>query len=174
MRLFVLLSFISGLQAQAMVSQVSLLKPRAFFLEGDNKLFEPLDLKRKTMTFGKVDFDDCKRKMVRQKDTLHYTCTIDLPLRAKISKRHNQITPVILTIQNAGSERRVIVQVASDAGQVTYSTEFDATGFDLDVAKFNDDFYRVYGQTALNVISEAMKATLQIEVLESRDKKVAN
>lgn len=173
-RLMMILVGLMNVSAVAATQKATTLKPRAFFQKTDSGLFESLDLKKKTIKFGKSDFEKCQNKMIRIKDTLHFSCKLELPQKSKIARRHNMITPTLMIIPFAGADRRVIVTVADDASTVTYSTEFDIVGFDLEVAKFNDDFYRIYSKTAHNILTEAMSRTLQLETLESRDTKLAN
>jgi hypothetical protein len=164
-----------GLSAQALTEKVTVLKANAFFVQNsENSLYEALDLKRERYGFGNADFDTCAKAMVRVKDTLHFTCTMPLPEKARISKRHDQLTPVVMTVPYAGQDRRVYITVSDDATSVIYSTEFDVVGLDLEFNKFNDDFFNIYTKSAVNVISEAMKRSLMIEVLESHDKKLAS
>lgn len=160
--------------SQAVIEKTESVKKNAFFKANeDNGLYEPLNLKRKTFVFKKADIDACGQKMIRVKDTLHYTCTMNLPNAFRSSKRENQITPVVMMIPYGGTDRRVFVTVNDDVSQVSYSTEFDMTGFDLEIAKFNDDFYRIYGKAAVNIIGDAMAKTLQVETVDSRERKTA-
>lgn len=173
-RLLLLFLVLSSLPVFALTQKVETVRKNAFFQENaDNSLYEPLNLKHKRFTFSKADAEECGRRMVRKQATLHYTCTLALPSPFTVSKRQNQITPVVLPVSYAGQERRVFITVNEDASLVTYSTEFDMTGFDFEIVNFNDDFYRVYARTAVNVIGLAMDRTLQIDVLESHDKKLA-
>jgi len=146
-----------------------MLKPRAYFVEAENNLFEPLDLKAKTLTFGKADFDQCGASLVRKAQTLSYSCTLPIPLRAKISKLQNLVTAIKTIVPFGATKRDVLVSVSPDAKTLTLTTSFDSTAIDYEISKFNDDFFAVYAKVAQLVISDALaKQPIRIEVLESR------
>lgn len=164
--LFALL--VSGV-AQAMPIKTQMLKPRAYYQEAENNLLEALDLKAKTLTFSKKEFDQCGANLVRRARTLTFSCTLPIPTKSRISKLQNLVTARSREINFGGTKRAVLTHVSEDARQVTFTTAFDATGIDFEISKFNDDFYAVYANVAKLIISDAMKSQpVRIEVLESR------
>ncbi len=159
----------AAFQAQAMPIKTQMIKPRAFFQEANNNLLEALDLKSKTLYFGKAEFEACGAALQRRAQTLAFSCTLAIPVNAKISKLQNLVTAKSKDITFGGTKRTVLMQVSEDAKQITFSTAFDATGVDFEISKFNDDFYAVYAKVAQLIISDALKAQpVRIEVLESR------
>lgn len=170
MKAFAIL-FISGLSAfaHAMPIKSQMIKPRAFYQEADNNLLEALDLKSKTLFFGKAEFDQCGANLVRRAQTLAFSCTLPIPSGARISKLQNVNNAKSKEISFGGTKRTVLMSVSEDARQLTLSTAFDATGIDFDLSKFNDDFFAVYSKVAQLIISDALKAQpVRLEVLESR------
>jgi hypothetical protein len=146
-----------------------MMKPRAYFVEAENNLLEPLDLKAKSLKFGKADFEQCGLALVRKAQTLTYSCTLPIPSKVRISKLQNLVTAKEVEVNFGGSKRLVQIEVASDGKSLTASTGFDKTGIDFEVSKFNDDFFAVYAKVAQLVISDALgQQTVRIEVLESR------
>lgn len=167
MFLFILGALAIG--AQAMPIKTQMLKPRAFFQEADNNLLEALDLKAKTLYFGKSEFEACGTNLVRRAQTLAFSCTLPIPSKSKISKLQNLVTAKSKEVAFGGTKRTVLINVSEDAKNITFSTAFDATGIDFDISKFNDDFYGVYAKVAQLIISDALKnQPVRIEVLESR------
>lgn len=166
-------SLIAGLMlpalAQAMPIKSQMMKPRAYFIEQENNLLEPLDLKSKTLTFTNADFEQCGANMLRKAQTLEYSCTLTIPLKARISKLQNLVTARTLIVDFGGKKREVNLTVSPDAKQITMMTAFDHTGIDFEISKFNDDFFSVYAKVAQLEISEALhKQPVRLEVLESR------
>lgn len=160
--------------AMAMPIKTQLLKPRAYFQETEGNLLEPLDLKSKTLSFKKADFDQCGLSLMRQSSTMNYSCTLTIPGKSRISRLQNIVTPKQVEIEFGNSKRKVFVDVSADARTLTFMTGFDATGIDFEVSKFNDDFFKVYDKVAQLVISEAFaKQPVRIEVLESNEIKTA-
>ena len=146
-----------------------MLKPSAYFAEAENNLLEPLDLKSKTLTFGKAEFDLCGANLVRKAQTLTYSCTFAIPSKAKVSRLQNLVTASKTTVNFGGTKREVQTAVAPDAKSVTLTTSFDTTAIDFEISKFNDDFFAVYAKVAQLVISDALaKQPIRLEVLESR------
>lgn len=126
------------------------------------------DLKMKTISLTKGDFDTCGAALVRRAQTMNYSCTLPIPVQARVSQLQNMTTPRIFNTSFGGLNREVHVEVSADAKQLTLSTSFDATGIDFEISKFNDDFFAVYAQAAQLIISEALKKRqIKIEVLES-------
>lgn len=165
---FILLGLIS-LSAHAMPVKTYMMKPRAFFIEAENNLLEPLDLKSKSLSFTKAEFDQCGAGMMRKAQTLTFSCVLPIPSQARISKIQNVVTPIKLPVNFGGTKREVQVLVSEDARTVTFTTSFDHTGIDFELSKFNDDFFGVYAKVAQLVISEALqRQPLRVEVLESR------
>ena len=164
-----LLPLLFSMSAFAMPIQTQMLKPRAFFVEGENNLFEPLDLKAKTLLLKNADFDQCGTNLVRKAQTLTYSCTLPIVNHAKISRIQSLVTPDRFEVVYGGSKRTVYVQVSPDARSLNLTTAFDSIGIDFEVSRFNDDFFLVYATTAKNVISEALrKQPIRLQVLESR------
>jgi hypothetical protein len=159
---------ISGI-SQAMPIKSQMIKPRAYFQEADNNLLEPLDLKAKTMSFTKKEFDLCGQNLVRRAKTLTFSCTLAIPGNSKISKLQNIVTGKSRDVVFGGTKRAVLAHVTEDARTITFTTAFDATGVDFELSKFNDDFIAVYAKVAQLIISDALKnQPIRIEVLESR------
>lgn len=155
--------------AWAMPIKSQMIKPRAFFQEADNNLLEALDLKAKTLYFGKKEFDQCGASLVRKAQTLAFSCTLPIPSDKRISKLQNIVTGKSQEISFGATKRTVLISVSEDAKSLTMSTAFDATGIDFEVSKFNDDFFAVYAKVAQTVISDALKRQpIRLEVLESR------
>ncbi len=155
--------------AYAIPVKTEMMKPRAYFVESNNGLLEALDLKAKTLTFSKKDKEQCGLNLVRRGHTLSYSCTLDIPTEAKISKLQNQVTSKSTDVAFGGSKREVTTAISPDGRSITFSTSFDSTGIDFEVNKFNDDFFVVYNKVAQIVISDAMtKQPVRIEILETR------
>lgn len=149
--------------------QSELLKPRAYFKETDENLLEPLDIKRKTLTFTQADIDRCGTALMRESSTLNYSCSLEIPGSARLSKLRVLLSRNILDVDFGGTKRRVFVTISPDARVLTLATGFDKTGIDFDVSKFNDDFFVVFNKVALLVIGEALKKEqIRMETLESR------
>jgi hypothetical protein len=144
-----------------------MLKPRAYFVEGENGLYEALDLKAKSLT-TRIVISDCGDNLERKARTLDYSCKIQIPSKAKISRLQNLVTTDNYEVTLGGLKKEVTISVASDARTITYSTKFDSTGIDFDVMKFNDDFFASNAKLAHIVLAEAMKQPVRIEVLESK------
>jgi hypothetical protein len=122
-----------------------------------------------SMILGQTEFNQCAANMVRKAQTLTYTCELEIPQKSKNTKLQGLRSPKILLTNFGGSRREVQVEVSSDARVLSLSTSFDATGLDLELSKFNDDFYAIYGQAAHTIISDALrKQPIQLEVLESK------
>lgn len=168
-RVMLLVLMTAGVVVQAMPIKTQMLKPRAFYQEADNNLLEALDLKAKTLHFRQSELDECGANMARQAHTLNFSCTLMIPSKARISKLQNLVTGSQREVVFGGTKRLVQVRVSPDARTLTLSTGFDATGFDFDVSKFNDDFVAVYAKVAHLVFSDALKnKPIRIEVLEGR------
>lgn len=160
---------VTGFSAASMPMKVEMIKPRAYFQEANNNLLEALDLKAKTLYFGKAEFEACGAALVRRSKSLAYSCTIKIPTVSKISKLQNQKSPKSKEITFGATKRTVMIEVSEDARQLTMSTAFDATGLDFDLSKFNDDIFAVNAKVAQLIIADAMKSQpVRIEVLESR------
>lgn len=126
------------------------------------------DLKMKTVSLTKADFDACGLALVRNANTLNFSCTLPIPVRSRISQLQNMTSPRIFNSSFGGTNREVHVEIAPDAKSLTLSTGFDSTGVDFEISKFNDDFFAVYAQSAKLIISEALKKQqIKFEVLES-------
>src|SRR5665213_3689963 len=98
--------------AAAMPIKSQMLKPSAYFAEAENNLLEPLDLKSKTLTFGKAEFDLCGANLVRKAQTLTYSCTFAIPSKAKVSRLQNLVTASKTTVNFGGTKREVQTAVA--------------------------------------------------------------
>lgn len=151
---------IAGSIATAMPVKSTMIKPKAI---------EDLDLKSKTLFLGKADFDLCGAKMARRGQTLAFSCTLPIPVTAKVSELQKLVSASSKDINFGSTKRTVLFQVSPDARQLTLSTAFDATGVDFDITKFNDDLSAVYAKVAHMIIVNAMKdQPVRLEVLESR------
>jgi hypothetical protein len=169
MKVLIFLLSTVALAGQAMPVRSQMMKPRAFFQEADNNLLEALDLKSKTLYFGKKEFEKCGANLVRRAQTLAFSCTLPIPTKAKISKLQKLANPKPKEISFGGTKRTVLTSVSEDARSITFSTAFDATGIDFEISKFNDDFFAVYAKVAQLIITDALKRKpVRIEVLESR------
>jgi hypothetical protein len=153
----------------AMPIKSEMLKPRAYFQEADNNLLEALDLKAKTLTFTKADFEQCGQSLVRQAQTLNFSCTLPIPTKARLSRLQRLVGASVREVAFGGTRRDVKIQVAEDARSITISTAFDIAGIDFEIHKFNDDFFPVYAKVAHLVISEALAQPVRLEVLENRN-----
>ena len=161
--------FLFPILASAMPVKSQMLKPRAYMQEADNNLLETLDLKAKTLRFTKADFEQCGLNMMRKAQTLTYSCSLPIPLKAKTTKLQNLVTARSIPVEYGSIRPHVTVDVSADAKTLTLTTTFDHTGIDFEVSKFNDDFFAVYAKSAQLVISEALrKQPVRIEVAESR------
>lgn len=168
-KLLIPVAILTSLNTTAMPVKSQMLKPRAYFTEADNNLLEPLDLKSKTLTFSKAEFENCGTGLMRKAQTLSYSCSLPIPNNSKVSKMQNLVTPKKVPVQFGGTKREVQIEVSPDARQITLSMAFDHTGIDFEVSKFNDDFFAVYAKVAQLILTEAMqKQPVRIEVLESR------
>ncbi len=153
----------------AMPIKSQMMKPRAFFIESDNGLLEALDLKAKTLTFGRREIDQCGASLVRRAQTLTYSCTLSIGNTSRISRLQNLVTPSKIEVNFGATKREVMTQVSAEAKFITFTTSFDATGIDFEVSKFNDDFFAVYAKVAQLTLANAMtKQPVRIEVLEAR------
>ena len=169
-RLFCLFIAAAGFNAAAMPVKSLLMKPRAYFQEAEGNLLEPLDLKSKTLSFTKADFDQCGLSLLRQSSTMNYSCSMTIPSKSRISKLQNVVTNKTSEVDFGSTKRKVFIAVSDDARTITFMTGFDATGIDFEVSKFNDDFFKVYDKVAVLVIAEAFsKQPVRLEVLESND-----
>lgn len=167
MKALILAAILIPTLASALPVRSQMLKPRAYFHEAGNGLLEALDLKAKTLIFGEPEFELCGQTMVRQSSTLNFTCTISLPVTARLSKLQNINGETVRQVMFGGSRRLVKLSLSQDARTLKLSTSFDSSGIDFDLQKFNDDFFPVYAKVAQLVIAEALKESLKIEVLES-------
>jgi hypothetical protein len=155
---------VTGLAAQAMPIKAEILRPR-YAREGE----VTLDLKSKTLSFNRAEFDQCGQNMVRRAQTLTFSCTLPIPNNTRVSKLQGITSAKSKEIAFGGTKRTVMIEVGADARSVTMSTAFDATGIDFELSKFNDDFFAVYAKVAQLVITDALKAApVKIDVLESR------
>jgi hypothetical protein len=161
-------SLLTSAAAWSMPIKSEMIKPRAYFQEADNNLLEALDLKAKTLTFGKKESEVCGTQLVRRAQTLTYSCTLPIPSKAGISKLQKLETAENQEIQFGGSKRQVQVQVNPDGKSVTFLTTFDRTGIDFEISKFNDDFFAVYAKVAHLILTDAMKKAVRFQILESR------
>ncbi len=118
---------LGSMPALAMPMKVQMLKPRAYYQEADNNLLEALDLKAKVMSFRKVEFDQCGQNLVRRAQTLTFSCTLQIPSKAKISKLQNLVTARSQEVIFGGTKRAVLIHVPEDARTLTLTTAFDAT-----------------------------------------------
>ena len=168
-KMLIFLIALSSLPSWSMPIKYKTVRPHAFFQESANKLLLPLDLKTKTLTFSKKDFDACGLNLVRKAQTLTYSCTLPVETKAQISKLQNVLSAKSIEVTFGGTSREVRVVVPADARNITFTTGFDATGVDFEISKFNDDFLPVFSKVAQTVIGEAMtRKPVILEVLESQ------
>lgn len=159
---------IFGVSAGAMPVASQMIRPRAYLQEADGNLLEALDLKSKTIRLTKKDFDRCGQGLKRQGKTLAYSCSLEIPSKAVISRFQQLLTPQNYEISFGASKRRVYLSIAPDARSITVSTSFDATGVDFEMLKFNDDLFQILDKSALLIITDALlKKRIRFEVLES-------
>jgi len=122
-----------------------------------------------SMMLGQPQFDQCAANLVRKAQTLTYTCELEIPKKSKVAKFEKLLSPQKLSASFGGTTREVLVEVSPDARVLSLTTSFDSTGLDLELSKFNDDFFAVYNKAAHTVISDALKKQqIKMEVLESR------
>ena len=144
-------------------------KKKAFFIEQPNGLFEPLDLKTKRLNFTTVDFSKCGQVLQRKIRSLSYSCKIRIPHNSSLTKLRTQVSAKTLKVKFGRTEKSVRIKISPDARYVTFFTEFDDTGVDFELSRFNDEFFGVYAKAAHQVIQEAMdQAPLVIKVLEKK------
>ncbi|MBK7842121.1 MAG: hypothetical protein IPJ71_00280 [Bdellovibrionales bacterium] len=168
---FVILSFalLVPLMSYAVKVKTTNLKKKAFFSaqEGEN-LYTPLDLKLKRFRFTPTDYKICGKVLVREEDSLSYSCTLELPYRSTNVQLREQLSPQSVNVKSGNSRKNVQIDVSEDGRFVTFTTDFDSQGLDFELAEFNEDFFKVYEKSALSLISEAMKRTpLRLQVLEN-------
>ncbi len=166
--ILVLFNFVGVRPASAAVTSVRMIQAKAFFTPIEGGLYEPLDLKEKSIVFKSDDVTQCSQNLIRQSRSLKYSCTIKVPSSAKLSKLRRQLTPAQYDIPFGSGKKAVQVKVNAEATQVTFETEFDMTGIDFSITgRFNDDFGHVFAKTAQLLIAEAMEKPLKLQVLES-------
>jgi hypothetical protein len=171
MRIFVTLLLISVFGplpiAQAMKVKTLRVKKKAAFEQQANGLFTPLDLKEKQLTFTAADLGQCGHVLQRKLGTLSYSCKLEVPGNSKGRKLKEILSPTKILVRFGRNEKLVSVKVSKDAKYILFRTEFDATGLDLEMSRFNDDFHGIYAKSAHLVISEAMSQhPLRIRVVE--------
>lgn len=155
--------------AAAMPVKSKTVKSRVQVVDAENRPLQSLDLKLKTLAVGTKDLETCGASMVRAGQTLSYSCTIPIPVAAKVSRFQNLISKKSFEAPYAGRIRQVHIDVSDDGRSLILATSFDSTGIDFDLSKFNDDFFALYAQAAHSIFTEALKKqTIQMEVLESR------
>lgn len=140
----------------------------SFSPDSAGEFYTPLDLRNKRYTFTPTDNKICGKVLVRENESLNYSCTLELPRRSSTSHLKAQLTERLLKVKFGKSTKEVEVHVSDDAKYVTFSTQFDASSVDFELAEFNDEFFKVYDRSAQLVIAEAMrKSPLRIQVLEN-------
>lgn len=124
-----------------------------------------------SMALTQAQFDQCADNLVRKAQTLTYTCELDIPVKSKTAKFQNLRSPKSLRFTHGGIARDVQIEVSPDARVLSLTTTFDTTGLDLEVSKFNDDFFAVYNSAAHTIISGALRdQILKIEINERAKK----
>jgi len=170
--LFVTLAIIVAFLAQnANAAQMKLMKSqeKAFFAEDANGFFKGLTLKTKVYIFNSRDSLKCGSSLKRGLQTLNYFCKIDLPDAANITKLHKMETHNVVKVTHGRLKKKVYIKVSENGKYVKFSTEFDETGIDWDVSKFNDEFYAVYAKSAQNILAKAMmKKGLKIQTIDKK------
>lgn len=120
-----------------------------------------------SMALSQAQIDQCAVNLVRKAQTLTYTCELETTVQSKPVKFQQLTSPASLSGSHGGIQRQVQVEVSLDGKVLSLTTAFDATGLDLEVSKFNDDFFAVYNQAAHSVISDAMRnQTIKFKVAE--------
>ncbi|MCB0362835.1 MAG: hypothetical protein KDD35_08935 [Bdellovibrionales bacterium] len=157
------------LEAHAVKLNYKTIKRKAYFSPNESgELFTSLDLRNKRYRFTPTDSQICDNILVRQEDSLSYSCTLELPRRSSIAKLREQLSPSLHKVKFGKLEKEVTIKASEDARYVTFTTEFDSTGLDFETASFNDEFFKVYEKSAQSVIAEAMRSLpLRLQVLEN-------
>jgi len=141
---------------------------RASFVEQHNGIFKPLDLKTKNVHFTPDDFNACGHALQRKLKTLTYSCSVEIPTLAKISKLQKQITSQTVTVNFGRVRKRVTIRVSKDARRLDLSTKFDEVGFDFELARFNNEFFGLYAKSAQLIFQQALSKKLKVSVLEAQ------
>ncbi|MGE4132710.1 MAG: hypothetical protein AB7F86_13790 [Bdellovibrionales bacterium] len=163
------LVILTGSVGLAMPVKSTTLKTEVSLVDADNRPLQALDLKKKSFVIDEKSIEECGLHMVRLAQTLNYTCSVEIPLKSKVSRLKALKSAKTLDTTFAGVKRQVTVGVTDDARMLTLTTNFDVTGLDLELSKFNDDFYAVFAQVAHLIISDAARSRrVEMEVLEGR------
>ncbi|MBC85692.1 MAG: hypothetical protein CL677_00820 [Bdellovibrionaceae bacterium] len=167
---FLFLVSFMALPSLAMKSQIKMERPKAVFIKTTEGLHAPLDLKQRKIQFSKQDVEKCRNRLVRKSGTLHFTCTLSLPVLSEISRLKEQISPEAFKVTYGDRPRWVKMLVAKNAREVTLETAFNSKGLDIDKIN-NSDFFFTYEQSAMVYFSNVLQATpLHIQVLEGRSR----
>ncbi len=152
-------------------AQMKLLKSqeKAFFTEDANGFFKGLSLKTKVYILTSRDALKCGTTLKRGLKTLSYFCQIDLPDAKNITKIHKHISHNIVNVKHGRLKKKVNVRFADDGKAIKFSTEFDDTGIDWDISKFNDEFYAVYAKSAQSILAKAMlKNGIKVQTIDKK------
>ena len=78
-----------------------------------------------------------------------------------------QLSPSKVRVRYGQLIREVQVNVSKNAKFVSFSTEFDKTGLELDLYEFNSDFFSIYDKTAMVILGKVIRnSNLHLQVLE--------
>lgn len=157
----------------ALKLEVKTLQKQAYFTPTQNGLYQPLDLKETRVEFNSLNNEECGRRLIRKQNTLHFTCTLDLPPSPQKTRLFRQVSPATQSIQVSGGKQKVNITVSSTGQSVSFTTEFDTTGIDFGLISFNEEFFRVYAKMAQLIILEAMKQPLAFQILEQQPTQLA-
>ncbi len=152
-------------------AQMKLLKSqeKAFFAEDANGFFKGLNLKTKVYIFNSRDSLKCGSSLKRGLKTLSYFCKIDLPDAENITRLHKMESHNVVNVVHGRLKKKVHIKIDESGKSVKFSTEFDDTGIDWDVSKFNDEFYAVYAKSAQSILAKAMlKKGLKVQTIDRK------
>ena len=154
--------------AEAMIVNSVLLKKQSSFIKNKKqRLFDFLDLNLKSVRFTRQDILKCRRTLVRKKESLQYSCTMEIPGISKTSQLSRHQSSSIMNVSVGLRLKEVNIQLAKDAKTVKFSTRIEETGVDFDEAEFNADLHNVLSNSAHQFIAKAMQKKLVFKVLEN-------
>jgi len=162
---------ISLIPLAAQSAQMKLLKSqeKAFFTEDENGFFKGLSLKTKVYILNSRDALRCGSTLKRGLKTLSYFCQIDLPDADKVTKVHKHESHNVVRVKHGRLKKKVNVRFTDGGKAIRFSTEFDDTGIDWDISKFNDEFYAVYAKSAQSILAKAMlKNGIKVQTIDKK------
>ena len=175
-KFMLLLAALAFLRPTAYSATVKIIKeqPRATFVEESTGLFKPLDLKTKSISFTPRDFNACGQALQRRLKTLIYSCSIELPSKANLVRLKEQLSPKKVTVRFGRLKKEVQLKVSDDARRLELHTEFDETGVDFEISRFNDEFFAIYAKSAQLVFQKALGKPLKLDIFESSSKRMTS